>query len=192
MVTVVSSFYFQNRRCHYSAVPKKSQLSVIFAKPTMKSHPLSRATEAQVLAVRFGVEQWGFVRIFRGSALGIWDKWATGPIAVPVKLEETPEKWFCHYLSPKVEETEVIEIGVLPFASDEQSWAPPCFYAPDIFQNHYRIYNRGMFRVASAEEVVGINPCERMAPAQLAERFRKLFTDGLLNQISNSPVVEPG
>ena len=155
---------------------------------SMKAHPLSRAKEAQVLAVKFGMDQWGFIRILRGSALGIWNKWTTAPVEIPANITERPEKWFCHYLSPKTDDTEMIELGVLPFDSDEQLWAPPCFYPPDVFQNHYRIYFRGLFREANMNDVVSILRCERLEPVQLVERLRSLYSDGLLVQAPAPPI----
>jgi hypothetical protein len=156
----------------------------------MKFHPLVKAKESQVLAVRFGIDQWGFIRIHRGSDLGIWNVWTKHPVAIPDDISENPEKWFCHYLSPNQDDTEMINLGSLPFASDEEAWAPMCFVPPDFCNNHYRFYFRGMYRNGSKDDIEGIQPCERLTPAKLASRLRELCSDGRLVESPISPDSE--
>ena len=121
----------------------------------------------------------------RGATLGIWDVCSGIPNRPHTGSSLKPEKWFFAFLSPKTDETEMVPLGSMPFESVDDVWAPPCYIPPDVIDNRYRIYYRGMFRDAQKGDVEGLVPCKRLTPALLVQKLQELWNAGSLR-------MEPG
>jgi hypothetical protein len=135
----------------------------------MRKHPLAGAKQGKVFGIDLGNGSYGYLRIFRGSSLGVLPIITDKLFGNVEPLRDlTPESFF-FFAAPPDDPTEMTLIGEIPFPDQEHAEPPPCFSAPDKFQSHYRIYHRGIYREGTEADVAGMAPCRRASPAKLRE-----------------------
>lgn len=145
----------------------------------VRNHPFFQAPVGAVFAVAIAPDQWGFVRFFRGRAMGILSIVGSTPTMPRIDWNRHPVGWVFFSFAPKADSTGAVSLGVVPFENESAEWPPPCFDPPDVIESCYRIHERGMIRKpATAKDVEGMMQCRTVTPAQLAQFLRERLEAG--------------
>lgn len=141
---------------------------------SIKNHPLFQAPTGSVFAIALMPGQWGYIRFYRGRAIGVLSIIGNAPIMPNVDWNKPPICRVFFSFAPKTDITEAIYLGIVPFENESAEWPPPCFDPPDVIENCYRIHKRGMIqKLASAKDVQGMMQCQTVTPTQLAQFIRE-------------------
>lgn len=143
----------------------------------VKNHPFSKSNVGDVFAIGIGQNLWGFIRFFIGGAFGVLPKICRECVMPVTNWSNRPERWFFQSWPSKKDLTELIYLGNFQLEGHEM-WGPPCFDPPDIFRKSFRVYERGMYRDASQQEVKGMQQCQRLTPQQLCEFLQERLKEG--------------
>ncbi|MBL9178397.1 MAG: hypothetical protein JNM65_10055 [Verrucomicrobiaceae bacterium] len=153
----------------------------------MKRHPLDKPEMAQVFAIQFKLGLWAFIRITRNRRWGVWNVYST-TAAMP-KVEPRPEKWFFCGIVDKGDTTELVYLGICPFATEDESWPPP---SHEIFrdENPYTlVFYRGASRYVTRAQVEaeGIAQVMRGTLQDLIAKLNEFHDAGLLRLVDPAP-----
>jgi hypothetical protein len=92
--------------------------------------------------------------VHRSYNIGIYRILSAQPLDADIVTKEPFECWtLC--VADSFAKGNWVVIGHEPFASDDDAWAPPKYHYEALFRR-YKIWHRGKIRVASAEEVHGL------------------------------------
>jgi hypothetical protein len=133
----------------------------------MKKHPLLNAKKGEVYSVFLNQKSFCYVRIFRGSSLGVIPVITEALLSEFSPLRSVPPKWFFIYMAPNEDPTDMVRIGEYPLEGPDDAWPPPCYWPPSIIHSDYIIEHQGMRRSATKEETIGMSRCTRITPAEL-------------------------
>lgn len=150
----------------------------------IKNHPFFQAPAGAVFAIEIAPNQWGFVRFFRGLAMGVLSVIGSAPAMPGIHWSDPPIAWVFFSFAPNSDTTNAVALGMVPFDDEFSEWAPPCFEPPDVIVNYYRILEQGMIRRHATEaDVAGMMQCRTMTPALLAQFLRERLAEGELRPI---------
>jgi hypothetical protein len=149
----------------------------------IRSHPFFQAPTGAVYAIAITPTKWGFVRFFRGNAVGALSIASDTPEMPTVNWGNPPVRWIFSSFAPRNDLTQVLRLGIVAFPDENSEWAPPCFVPPDPIDNCYKIHYKSSIRRASVEEIEGMQPCRKFTPAQMAEFLREKLNAGELQSV---------
>ena len=152
---------------------------------SIKNHPFYDAPIGAVYAVAIATAKWGFVRFFRGSAIAVLRVVGNAPNMSSIDWKTPPIGWFFFVIARRNDATEVIRLGIVPFADEASEWPPPCFVPPDAIDNCYKVHHKGFIQRATEDQTRGMNRCRRVTPSQLADFLRSKMNNGELHHISS-------
>jgi len=136
---------------------------------SVKKHPLAGAKEGKIFALEVAQNLYGYVRIYRGSSLGLLPVTTEHLLESVEALRGIEAKWFFFFAAPPDDATQMFPLGNISFDHPEEAEPPPCYDPPDAFQGYYRIYQHGMFRRAEQAEVGNLERCKGTSPAKLRD-----------------------
>src|SRR3954454_22810542 len=119
-------------------------------------HIFNKAMLGEVWAIVLNETEYGYVRVLRGAGVGVYPLISEG-LTLDLKLFDTHQpRWFFSSASPPTDNTRMLRVGLIPFKSDEEGWAPPRSIPADIFKKYPRIVEKGFQRRATDNEVKGL------------------------------------
>lgn len=139
----------------------------------MRGHAIERSQPGDVYAIGLDEELFGYVRILQAGALGVLPVVSTGLLTDPARLADERPRWHFEFEADLDDPTEVLRLGHLPFASEEEAWAPPRFNPPSPLDGQPRILVRGVRRQATQAQIAGLPRQEYTHPERLRAFLRE-------------------
>jgi len=153
----------------------------------MKRHPLDKPEMAQVFAIQFKPDLWAFIRLMKDRDWGVWDVCST-TAAMPM-VGTRPEKWFFGGIVGKGDTTELVYLGIYPFATEDDSWPPPSHEGFNDYDTDTLVFHRGDSRYATRAQVEaeGIAQVMRGTLQNLVAKLNEFHAAGLLRLVEPAP-----
>lgn len=154
----------------------------------MKRHPLDKAEMAQVFAIQFKLDLWAFIRVMRDNDWGVWDV-CSHTACMPI-VGSRPEKWFFGGIVGKGDTTEVVYLGVYPFATEDDSWPPPTHEGFSDYRSQTLVFHKEDSRYATRAQVEaeGIAQVMRGTLQNLVVKLNEFHVAGLLRLVEPAPL----
>ena len=135
-------------------------------------HPLYEAKPGEFYAIELPDGSFGYVRIHRGSALGVLPARSTHLLTSTAQLLTCEPQHYFEFMAPNDDSTRMVRIGSRHFfdpADFSTGFAPPRWIAPSIFKGFYQILERGERRRAEQAETIGLQRRETVTPTKLRD-----------------------